>query len=202
MIMTTPQDIMLGATWMASTNDGFVMSPEAFIGTPYSMGNLGMMAGSQGSTTDDDFDDSFDINDFVHPDSDEEERDDSSTVGNSPSTRRPSTAVSHTSQEADFRLSSDLVGAFRRNQNNHRLITRNNQTHDSLAFSSPIHEGTLRGIKQGKLGAVHVPITPMRKAKVATDYNVTPTQPEKRKREVSGENSHTGFGHKRTRSMG
>lgn len=208
MIMTSPQDIMLGATNWMSSDTGFLVSPEAFTGsTSFSLNQV--LNGSQpSSTTEEDLDSrtilEVDFGDFLHHDlsSDEDIADSPSpNLASSPSTRRPSTAHSMGSQGTENDLLSHLesvgVGAFRRNQNHHRLITRNNESHESLAFSTPTLEGTLRGVKHGKLAAVNTPMTPMRKNKVKMEMQ---EHSKVEKRKFSGETTN-GMGHKRTRSM-
>jgi hypothetical protein len=218
-------DVMFSAGLINSSSGGFMMPPEAFGGSDaflYSDMVPGI-PGSQSSTNSDDTHDNmmlvdFDINDFIHDaaDSTDEDEDDESGsatgVEDSPSTSRrqsASTLLSHEDGgihpllEHLGNVGVGGVGAFRRNQNHHRLITRNNESYESLAFSGPTHEGTLRGVKHGKLAAVNTPMTPMRKTKAKLDFSTMPqfTEPSpsqaNSKRKFSGEQS----GHKRNRSM-
>lgn len=64
-----------------------------------------------------------------------------------------------------FSSSSDTVGAFRRSQINQQLILSNKASQDSLAFSGPLHYGTLRGIRSDSMKTIMTPITPIRRPK-------------------------------------
>ncbi len=170
------------------------------------------------SFDDDDIDDDEwnigDIIDFGDETSDEEcpveEEDSSASPGDMSSTPiRPTTASSEDQIHPLLNhLDRGLVGAFRRNQSRHQLLTRNAASRESLAFSGPFGEGTLRGIKGGRLAAVNTPITPPRKSKAAKKgFILAPSvmdteavrqeREERRKRKFSGEQ----HGHKRARSM-
>ena len=99
-------------------------------------------------------------------------------------------------------LDRGLVGAFRRNQTRHQLLVRNAASARSLAFSGAYYEGTLRGIKGGRLAAANASMTPARKSKsVKLDLTLTPTPAEgsngEKKRKFSDEHR----GHKRSRSL-
>jgi hypothetical protein len=152
-----------------------------------------------------------DLIDFGDDSTDDEARheqdDDSSgsdpTIGPLTSTPvRPNTANSEDQAHPLLNhFNSGLVGAFRRNQTRHQLLSRNSASHDSLAFSGPYRQGPIRGIKGGRLAAANTPITPMRKTKaLKTDIlkSPTPMNPSDKKRKFSGEMMH---GHKRTRSL-
>lgn len=170
------------------------------------------------SFDDDDIDDDEwnigDIIDFGDETSDEEcpgeEEDSSESPTDMSSTPlRPTTAGSEDQVHPLLNhLDRGLVGAFRRNQSRHQLLTRNVASRESLAFSGPFGEGTLRGIKGGRLAAVNTPITPPRKSKslkkgfilapsVMDTEAVRREREERRKRKFSGEQ----HSHKRTRSM-
>lgn len=117
---------------------------------------------------------------------------------------RPTTATSEDQVHPLLsHLDKGLVGAFRRNQTRHQLLTRNAASRESLAFSSPYSQGTLRGIKRERLGAANTPITPMRKRKTPKADPATSPSPmnghaaDKNKRKFSGEQR----GHKRSKSM-
>jgi len=95
-----------------------------------------------------------------------------------------------------------VVGAFRRNQTRHQLLSRNVASEDSLAFSAPFRQGTIRGIKGGRLAAANTPITPMRRTKaVKADVLLSPSPAVEsaadKKRKFSGEQ----HSHKRSRSL-
>lgn len=109
-------------------------------------------------------------------------------------------------------LDNGVVGAFRSNQSRHQLLIRNAASRESLAFSGPSYrQGTLRGIKGGRLAAANTPITPLRKTKsVKADVSLSPSSPvnntaavagagEDKKRKFNGGGGQ--MGHKRSRSM-
>jgi len=112
---------------------------------------------------------------------------------------RPMTASSDVTSLLDhFESNSDLVGAFRRDQANHQLISRSKATRESLAFSSPYYEGTLRGIKNGRIPTANVPISPLRKQRKMSDVASSPLATVSQKRKASSEQQ---WGHKRQRSI-
>lgn len=94
---------------------------------------------------------------------------------------------------------SHLAGAFRRDQQTHQLLRSGKATRESLAFSGPLHHGTLRGIKDGRLSSTNIPISPMRKHKRnMSDLASSPLASASQKRKSSSEQH---FGHKRQRSI-
>ncbi|KAI0151709.1 hypothetical protein GGR57DRAFT_170816 [Xylariaceae sp. FL1272] len=96
-----------------------------------------------------------------------------------------------------FGTDSQVVGAFRKDQQTHQLLTRSKATRDSLAFSTPYYDGTLRGIKDGRLDSANVPISPLRRQKRnMPDLTSSPLASTKRKA-----SSEQQSGHKRHRSM-
>ncbi|KAI1334959.1 hypothetical protein F5Y15DRAFT_399855 [Xylariaceae sp. FL0016] len=112
---------------------------------------------------------------------------------------RPTTSGSDVTSLLDhFEQNSNIVGAFRRDQANHQLISRSKATHDSLAFSGPYFEGTLRGIKDGRIATTNVPISPLRKKKIVPDLASSPLSSMGQKRKSSSEQH---MGHKRQRSI-
>ncbi|KAI1817829.1 hypothetical protein GGS20DRAFT_530986 [Poronia punctata] len=112
---------------------------------------------------------------------------------------RPTTSSSDVAALLEhFEHDSTLVGAFRRDQAHHRLITRNKATHDSLAFSGPYFEGTLRGIKDGRIATANVPISPLRRRKKMPEYASSPLSTMTGKRKASSEHH---MGHKKQRSI-
>ncbi|RFU33535.1 hypothetical protein B7463_g2837, partial [Scytalidium lignicola] len=134
----------------------------------------------------------------------EEEDDNTSTIAEPPSSTpaRPTTASSEDQIHPLLNhFNSGIVGAFRRNQNRHHLLSCNAASRDSLAFSGPYRQGTLRGIKGDRLAAANTPITPLRKRKLPS--STIPSSPgsplatAQQKRKFSGDH----FGHKRTRSL-
>lgn len=139
------------------------------------------------------------IEDFVtfhHGSSSDEEDDAEPTWGadatSSPS--RPQTAASGVSAATDgsvgeasqaarlydrFDKDSDLVGAFRRNQLNQKLISGGKATQESLAFSNPLNFGTLRKcIKVGSMEAVSTSITPQRRPRKSFTAGAPTLKPE------------------------
>jgi hypothetical protein len=94
---------------------------------------------------------------------------------------------------------SHLAGAFRRDQQTHQLLRSGKATRESLAFSGPLHHGTLRGIKDGRIPSTNIPISPMRKHKPnRSDLANSPLASMSQKRKSSSEQH---FGHKRQRSI-
>jgi len=95
-----------------------------------------------------------------------------------------------------------LVGAFRNNQDQHQLLSRNKASRASLAFSGPHNQGPIRGIKDNRLAAANTPITPIRRQKSAkVTYPSSPASPlvqHQNKRKTSGTEERS---HKRSRSM-
>jgi hypothetical protein len=192
--------------------------PEAFY--PFvSINSNGVITQDDPSSSfdDDDMDDDElwniqDLIDFGEETSDEEvpgpieEEDSSTSPTDMPSTPlRPTTASSEDQVHPLLNhLDRGVVGAFRSNQIRHQLLMRNTASRESLAFSGPYRQGTLRGIKGGRLAAVNTPITPPRKTKsVKADVTLSPASPidtsaNDKKRKLSGEQTH---GHKRSRSM-
>ncbi|KAK7932242.1 hypothetical protein PG985_002954 [Apiospora marii] len=114
---------------------------------------------------------------------------------------RPATANSNsdvTSLLNHFETNSNIVGAFRRDQANSQLIRNGKATRESLAFSSPYFEGTLRGIKDGRLTDTNIPISPLRKHKKKSSVSESPMSGASQKRKASSEQH---LGHKRQRSI-
>ncbi|KAH7039654.1 uncharacterized protein B0I36DRAFT_343515 [Microdochium trichocladiopsis] len=112
---------------------------------------------------------------------------------------RPATGSSDMTSLLDhFEANADLVGAFRRDQANHQLISRSKATRESLAFSGPYYEGTLRGIKDGRIASTNVPISPLRKQRRTSELASSPLNTVNQKRKAS---SQQDWGHKRQRSM-
>lgn len=98
-----------------------------------------------------------------------------------------------------FKNNGDIVGAFRRDQANNQLIRNGKATRESLAFCSPFIEGTLRGVKDGRLPDTNVPISPLRKQKKMAHVASSPLTPMSQKRKATATEQPNG--HKRQRSM-
>lgn len=94
---------------------------------------------------------------------------------------------------------STVVGSFRAHQNMHQLTTRGNVSADSLAFSGPFQNATLRGIKGGRFAEANKSITPRRKT-LQQPIASSPGSPlaNAGKRKYGGEE---GMGHKRHKSV-
>ncbi|KAI1437148.1 hypothetical protein GGR50DRAFT_646271 [Xylaria sp. CBS 124048] len=138
------------------------------------------------------FDDDSDLSDEQQ----EMDKDDGDDIMCTPS--RPTTASSDLTSLLDhFEHDSNLVGAFRRDQAHHRLITRNKATHDSLAFSGPYFEGTLRGIKDGRIATANVPISPLRRRKKMPEFASSPLSGSTKRKASSDHRT----GHKKQRSV-
>lgn len=116
----------------------------------------------------------------------------------------PTRSTSKASQDfmsllSHFENNRDIVGAFRRDQANNQLIRNGKATRESLAFSSPFFEGTLRGVKDGRLPDTNVPISPLRKQKKMSHMASSPLAPVSQKRKATTTEQHNG--HKRQRSI-
>jgi hypothetical protein len=103
-------------------------------------------------------------------------------------------------------LTQTNVRAFHRNQKDRQLILGGNMTRDALEFSgSSFNEGTLRGIKHGRLEAANTPITPLRRN--PSMKAVQASSPGSPLADVSAMNKKRKFegqefkGHKRNRSV-
>jgi hypothetical protein len=143
------------------------------------------------------------VGDFLNfePDSDDEaegEPDESGSTTNDEmfSTPRPTTATSE-DQVHPMLVNPNLVGAFRSNQYRHKIMSRDNITNNSLLFSGPLAHTTIRGIKDGRLAAATVPISPLRKQKNRGHEASSPLAAQN-KRKFSGDQQK---GHKRSKSI-
>lgn len=120
---------------------------------------------------------------------------------------RPTTATSEDQVHPLLNhFDSGVVGAFRKNQTRHQLLSRNAESHASLAFHGP--NRPVRGIKGGRLEAANTPITPLRKQKMRPLNPPVDSSPlahltgggiEDKKRKFDMEEAVRG--HKRTRSL-
>ncbi|KXJ91698.1 hypothetical protein Micbo1qcDRAFT_161695 [Microdochium bolleyi] len=144
----------------------------------------------------------FDDDEFEGLSGDEgmgEQKDDDPILCTPSSIGRPTTASNDmTSLLNHFETNADLVGAFRRDQANHQLISRSKATRESLAFSGPYYEGTLRGIKDGRIASTNVPISPLRKQRRTSELASSPLNTINQKRKASAQQD---WAHKRQRSM-
>lgn len=130
---------------------------------------------------------------------DGEEEDDSANPSSTPA--RPTTSASE-DQMHPLLTHPHLVGAFRNNQDRHQLLSRNKASRASLAFSGPLNQGPIRGIKDNRLAAANTPITPVRRQKTAklplTSSPASPLVRHQNKRKASDGQE---MSHKRSRSM-
>lgn len=209
--MFTPLDGMLGSQALGP--------PEAFY--PFTSVNIdGTVAQESTSSFDEedlDDEDLWNIGDFLNfgdDSSDEEDNDGTHTEQDdcaspekseppSSTPARPSTADESRAHPLLDHLDRGVVGAFRRNQTRHQLLSRNTASHESLAFSGPYRQGTIRGIKGGRLAAANVPITPMRKQKTPkAPLLVGPSSPGSPLAAAAGKRKFSGDqrGHKRNKS--
>lgn len=193
--------------------------PEAFYAFPSF--NPDSSSYDEGDDEDDDEDEVLDYDAFVHfgdyPSDEEEdgaggEEDPTSTFGAETPSRtsaageEPSTQERRNSNVLDhLKDKKNLVGAFRNNQRQHQLISRNAATRDGLEFAGRLGQGPIRGIKGGRLAAANTPITPMRKQKnpksmIASSPASPLANAAAQKRKSSGELPNNN--HKRTRSTG
>ena len=228
-ILSNSASLMMGAMFSSNTFGDFMNTQavgpaEAFFSLPSDA------VTGDGSDESDDIDDPEDedernlkIDDFItfeEHTSDEEQEDDGNwledaSIASSP-VRRPSTAASGMSESnigahpllSHFENNANAVGAFRRNQINQQLIFSDKATQESLAFSSPYHHGTLRGIKNGSLETVTTPITPVRRQKKSvsglnpiSEYSRSPLESMSQKRKASAGVGEGMSNHKRQRSI-
>ena len=113
-----------------------------------------------------------------------ETQDDSGeTAAEPPSTPADATYVASENQAHPLldHFNPGVVGAFRRNQNLHQLISRNATTHNSLAFSGLYGQDAIRGIKANRLAAANTPITSIRRHNFSSMMPPSTESPKKRK---------------------
>lgn len=91
-----------------------------------------------------------------------------------------------------------VVGSWRQKQNTHKLLHRNIVTPDSLGFGgNRFMEGTLKGVKSGRLRHANTPITPVRKQRplasldIATDIKSTTSSTSRKSSNIHGEDTRT-----------
>lgn len=190
--------------------------PEAFY--PFTSINADgtLVQDSSSAYDEDDLDDEeiLDVTDFItfgDDDTDDEnneveqssDADATSTPAPSSTPARPTTARSEDQVHPLLdHFDKGVVGSFRRNQNQHQLLTRNSASRDSLAFGGTHLEGTIRGVKSGRLHHANTPITPARKAKtlkpIVPSSPASPLAQLNKKRKYDGEEFN---GHKRNKSL-
>jgi hypothetical protein len=177
--------------------------PEAFFPFTSVETNGSILQDSPSSYDEEDVDDEDlwrleDLIDFNIADSDgETEQEDSMAPSCTPA--RPTTSTSEDLVNP-LLVNPRLVGAFRNNQDRHQLLSRNKASRESLAFSGPLNQGPIRGIKDNRLAAANTPITPLRRRRAANAHPSSPASPVVRhqnKRKFSGEES----GYKRSRTL-
>ncbi|KAH9904046.1 hypothetical protein F4778DRAFT_733740 [Xylariomycetidae sp. FL2044] len=204
-ILSNPGNIMMSGMISSSTYGDYMNSHTAGpVEAWYSQtsdGNAMEEASDESDEIVDDEEKNLKLEDFItlddHNDSSDDEKlvEDDDDIFQTPG--RPTTSSSDVANLLDhFQHDVNIVGAFRRDQANHHLITRNKVTHDSLAFSGPYFEGTLRGIKDGRIATTNVPISPMRKQKRMPEMASSPLA---QKRKASSQQQQ--MGHKRQRSV-
>lgn len=217
-MMSNSANIMMSA---ASSNDFYAAGPEAYF--PWTSvdadGTIHQDAYHDSSSYDgDDLDDgegdilledflNFD-EDTSHDEKENEEEDQTSDATAEPASTpgRPTTAEDKNHQLLNH-FSNVNVGAFRRDQDRMQLLNRNMESKESLAFGQKSYlEGTLRGVKSGRLQHATAPITPVRRRKVPkpAPYPSSPASPLLAKAEVNKKRRYEGEdfkGHKRNRSL-
>lgn len=188
--------------------------PEAFYPFTSIDANGNMAQDSSSAYDEDDMsdDDRWNVEDFLEfgeeesdNDQAEEAEQSSDSLGHAPSSTpaRPTTARSEDQVHPLLdHFDKGVVGSFRRNQNRHQLLTRNIASRDSLAFGGTHLDGTIRGVKSGRLHHANTPITPARKSKnlkpVVPSSPASPLAQLNKKRRYDGEEFN---GHKRHRSL-
>lgn len=118
-------------------------------------------------------------------DEEEPERSDDAPTGAEDATGAPSSTPARptTARSEDQvhplldHFSNGTVGSFRFNQNRHQLLNRTSVTRESLAFGNSHMEGTIRGVKAGRLQHANTPITPVRKKKRPISFDSSPASP-------------------------
>ncbi|KAI3331821.1 hypothetical protein HD806DRAFT_529595 [Xylariaceae sp. AK1471] len=208
-ILGNPGNIMMSGMISSNTFGDFMNThavgpAEAWYAQVPDSNAFGDTSGSEGQAVDEE-EKNLRIEDFLDIDDDSDSSDNQEEMGKDDAEDdifctpgRPTTSSSDVTSLLDhFEHDSNLVGAFRRDQAHHRLITRSKATHDSLAFSGPYFEGTLRGIKDGRIATANVPISPLRRRKKVPEFASSPLS-SSTKRKASSEHH---MGHKKQRSI-
>lgn len=113
---------------------------------------------------------------------------------------RPNTAASE--DQTHHHLDSRTVGAFRKNQVEHQLLSRNKVSQASLAFGGSMNQAPIRGLKNHRIAAGNTPITPVRRQKPAkAALPSSPASPLVRQSNKRKASNGEEFSHKRSRSM-
>ncbi|KAI0905810.1 hypothetical protein F4823DRAFT_609580 [Ustulina deusta] len=207
-ILGNPGNIMMSGMISSNTFGDFMNThavgpAEAWYAQAPESNGFGDSSGSECQAVDEE-EKNLRIEDFLEIEDDSDSSDDQQDIDKDDKEEmlctpgRPTTSSSDVTSFLDhFEHNSNLVGAFRRDQAHHRLITRSKATHDSLAFSGPYFEGTLRGIKDGRIATANVPISPLRRRKKMPEFASSPLSSSS-KRKASSEQR---MGHKRQRSI-
>ncbi|KAI0489495.1 hypothetical protein F4859DRAFT_153120 [Xylaria cf. heliscus] len=206
-ILGNPGNIMMSGMISSNTFGDFMNThavgpAEAWYAQVPDSSGYGESSGSEGQAVDEE-EKNLRLEDFIEIDDDSDssddqeiEKDDGDEILCTPG--RPTTSSSDVTSLLDhFEHNSNLVGAFRRDQAHHRLITRSKATHDSLAFSGPYFEGTLRGIKDGRIATANVPISPLRRRKKMPEFTSSPLSSSTKRKAPSDHR----MGHKKQRSL-
>ena len=134
-------------------------------------------------------------------DNEEEEEEDDDNAAPSSTPARPTTS-NIDDQTHSLLAHPHLVGAFRNNQDRHQLLSRNKASRASLAFSGPLNQGPIRGIKDNRLDAANTSITPIRRQKpVKVTYSPSSASPLIRHSNKRKASNGKEVSHKRSRSM-
>ncbi|KAK7943811.1 uncharacterized protein PG986_012924 [Apiospora aurea] len=208
-LLSNSGNLMMGAMFSSNTFGDFMNTQpvgpmEAFF--PHTNDNTAVEDEDEESSDDeldeDEEESKLNVDDFVDLGDGSSDEEDVNAVDESEdifSPQRPTTANNDvTSLLSHFENNSNIVGAFRRDQANSQLIRNGKATRESLAFSSPYFEGTLRGIKDGRLTDTNIPISPLRKHKKKSSVSESPLSSTAQKRKAASEQH---LGHKRQRSI-
>ncbi|KAI0485053.1 hypothetical protein GGR56DRAFT_616665 [Xylariaceae sp. FL0804] len=208
-ILSNPGNIMMSGMISSSTFGDFMNThtvgpAEAWYAQGMESGAIEEASESDDQVVDDE-EKNLKLEDFITLDDHSDSSDDEKLVVNDEddifcTPGRPTTSSSDvTALLGHFEHNPDIVGAFRRDQANHQLISRSKVSRESLAFSGQYMEGTLRGIKDGHIPTTNIPITPARKQKRMTELASSPLSGLTQKRKASS--SEHNPGHKRQRSV-
>jgi hypothetical protein len=181
--------------YMNNLGDQAMGPPEAFYPFTSINANGEIIQDSPSSFDEDDLDDEelWDVEDFINFGDQSSDEDEGGEEAHE--TPRPTTATSEDQSHSNL-LNPGIVGAFRKNQQKHKLMTRYNATVDSLVFAGPYAATTIRGIKDGRIAHAATAITPLRKQK-PSPIDSSPLAAHSNKRKFSGEER----GHKRNKSV-
>ncbi|KAF4986845.1 hypothetical protein FGRMN_10639 [Fusarium graminum] len=206
-ILSNSANLMLSAMFSSNTFGDFFNSTQAmgpaeaffpFQSEPNTADESSTAPSLQGDD-EEDAEQNLNLADFIEWENDSSGEEDGGNNWDPATPARPSTAGSE--KEVLGHLNSETVGAFRRNQINQQLILSNQATQDSLAFSGPLNNTALRGLKSDRFGTAAIPLTPARRHKrQMSDSTRSPLESMSAKRKATTEvtDSH---GHKRHRSI-